>query len=241
MGILRLVDVSKNFGGLKAVNKVNLEVEEDDILGIIGQNGAGKTTMFNLITGFLQPDSGDIIFNGHSLVGLKPHEICRLGITNSFQLVKTFTSLTVLENIMVGTFCHTKDVNSARKRALEILDFLQLNHLMKIKAGSLTISDRKRVEIGRAIATNPKLLLMDEPMGGMNPIEVHNMLEEIQKIREMGITLVIIEHVMKAVMSISERIVVLNHGEKIAEGKPEEVSKNQMVIKAYLGEEYIVS
>ena len=241
MPILKLDDVTKNFGGLTAVNKVNLEVEEGDIVGIIGPNGAGKTTVFNLVTGFLQPDDGDIVFNGHSLLRLQPHDICKLGITNSFQLVKTFPSLTVHENVMVGAFHHTKDVNSARKRALEILDFLRLNYLRDMKAGSLTISDRRRVEIGRAIATKPKLLLMDEPMGGMTPIEIQNMLEEIRKIHEIGITLVIIEHVMKAVMSISDRIVVLNHGEKIAEGRPEEVSKNQMVIKAYLGEEYIVS
>jgi branched-chain amino acid transport system ATP-binding protein len=235
------MEVEKNFGGLKALENVSFEVQEGKILGLIGPNGAGKTTVFNLITGFLRPDKGDIIFGGRSILGLKPHDVCKLGLTRSFQIVKPFSGLTVLENVMVGAFHLTKNPNIARKEALTILEFLQLSHLRDMKAGSLTLSDRKRIEIARALATKPKLLLLDEPMGGMNSTEVETMLREIEKVREGGITLIIIEHVMKAVMSISDRIAVLNYGQKIVEGTPKEVSGNRDVIKAYLGEEYNVS
>jgi branched-chain amino acid transport system ATP-binding protein len=241
MAIFKMIDVTKNFGGLKAVSKVSLEVKREEILGLIGPNGAGKTTVFNLVTGFFYPDNGDIIFDNHSILGLKPHDVCKLGITRSFQIVKPFSGLTVLENVMIGAFHLTKNPNIARREALAVLESLQLAHLSEMKAGSLTLSDRKRIEIARALATRPKLLLLDEPMGGMNAAEVESMVGEIQKIRKGGITLVIIEHVMRAVMSISDRIVVLNHGEKIAEGTPKEVSKNRDVITAYLGEEYHVS
>jgi len=241
MQILKLMEVEKNFGGLKALENVSFEVQEGKILGLIGPNGAGKTTVFNLITGFLRPDKGDIIFGGRSILGLKPHDVCKLGLTRSFQIVKPFSGLTVLENVMVGAFHLTKNPNIARKEALTILEFLQLSHLRDMKAGSLTLSDRKRIEIARALATKPKLLLLDEPMGGMNSTEVETMLREIEKVREGGITLIIIEHVMKAVMSISDRIAVLNYGQKIVEGTPKEVSGNRDVIKAYLGEEYNVS
>ena len=241
MQILKLMEVEKNFGGLKALENVSFEVQEGKILGLIGPNGAGKTTVFNLITGFLRPDKGDIIFGGRSILGLKPHDVCKLGLTRSFQIVKPFSGLTVLENVMVGAFHLTKNPNIARKEALTILEFLQLSHLREMKAGSLTLSDRKRIEIARALATKPKLLLLDEPMGGMNSTEVETMLREIEKVREGGITLIIIEHVMKAVMSISDRIAVLNYGQKIVEGTPKEVSGNRDVIKAYLGEEYNVS
>jgi branched-chain amino acid transport system ATP-binding protein len=241
MSILKLVDVTKSFGGLKAVRNLSLEVNEGDILGLIGPNGAGKTTVFNLITGFLQPENGEIIFDGHSLLELKPHAICKLGITRSFQIAKPFSALTVLQSVMVGAFHLTKEADHAKTEALKILDSLRLTHLVDMKTRSLTLSDRKRVEIARAIATQPKLLLLDEAMAGMNLIEVEDMLSDIRKIHENGITLVVIEHVMKAVMSLSGRVIVLNHGEKIAEGTPEEVSNNQDVIKAYLGEEYLVS
>lgn len=241
MPALKLFNITKNFAGLKAVCKVSLEMDEDDIFGLIGPNGSGKTTVFNLITGFLNPDDGEIIFNGRSILGLKPHDICKRGITRTFQIVKPFSDLTVVENVMIGAFHLTKKPNSARKEALKVLDFLKLSHLRGMKASLLTISDRKRLEIARAIAIKPKLLLLDEPMGGMNPTEVENMLGEIKRIHDSGIGLLIIEHVMKAVMSISDRVAVLNHGEKIMEGTPKEVSKNQDVIKAYLGEEYVAS
>ncbi|NIO08173.1 MAG: ATP-binding cassette domain-containing protein, partial [Deltaproteobacteria bacterium] len=171
MPFLQLSEVTKNFGGLRAVGDLQLEVREGEILGLIGPNGAGKTTVFNLITGFLQPDRGDIRFDGTSLLGLKPHNVCELGITRTFQIVKPFAGLTVLENVMVGSFHLTKAPVTARNEALQVLDFLELGRLKGMKAGSLTISDRKHLEIARALATKPKLLLLDEPMAGMNPTE----------------------------------------------------------------------
>ena len=241
MSFLQLMDVTKTFGGLQAVANLVLEVTQGEILGLIGPNGAGKTTVFNLITGFLRPDSGDILFDGLSVLNLKPHQICKLGITRTFQLVKPFAELTVLENVMVGSFHGTKDLDTARKDALELLEFLELADLSAVKAGSLTISDRKHLEIARALATKPRLLLLDEPMGGMNPAEMDQMMEQIQKLREDGITIFIIEHVMKAIMAISHRVMVLHHGKKIAEGIPQEVSRTTEVINAYLGEEYVES
>jgi branched-chain amino acid transport system ATP-binding protein len=241
MALLQLVGTVKTFGGLQAVDHLNMDVKKGEILGLIGPNGAGKTTVFNLITGFLQPNKGDILFNGSSVLGLKPHDICELGITRTFQIVKPFAGLTVLENVMVGSFHLTKNSMRARKEAVEILNFLKIDHLRNIKSGTLTIYDRKRLEIARALAVKPKLLLLDEPMAGVSPAEANNMLVQVQKVRDGGISLLIIEHVMKVVMSISDRIVVLNHGQKIAEGSPEEVSTNPDVIAAYLGEEYLAS
>ncbi len=241
MSLVQLNDVTKNFGGLKAVSGLGFGVEKGEIISLIGPNGAGKTTVFNLITGFLRPDRGQIDFEGHSLLGLKPHEVCRLGITRTFQIVKPFSGLTVLDNVMIGVFHLTKNVTVARKGALETLDFLKLTHLKDKKAGSLTITNRKQLEIARALAIQPKLLLLDEPMGGMNPIEAEDLVAQIKRIRKSGITIIIIEHVMKAVMSLSDQVVVLHHGEKIAEGPPKEVTKNQNVITAYLGEDYLVS
>jgi len=241
MSFLQLFNVTKNFGGLRAVGSLALEVKKGEILGLIGPNGAGKTTVFNLITGFSRPDEGDIRFDDMSLIGFKPHDVSKLGVIRTFQLVKPFAGLTVLENVMVGAFRKTRDRVLARKEALRILDFLELGHLRKMKAGALTISHRKHLEIARALATGPKILLLDEPMAGMNPTEIDLMMGQIQRLREEGTTLFIIEHVMKAIMAISDRIVVLHHGEKIAEGTPKEVSSNQDVITAYLGEESVVS
>jgi branched-chain amino acid transport system ATP-binding protein len=241
MFLLKLQNVGKTFGGLQAVGNLSFKVEEGQIVGLIGPNGAGKTTVFNLITGFLMPDEGEILFDGTSVLGLKPHTICGLGLTRTFQIVKPFAGLTVLENVMVGCFHLTKNLVEARNHAVDILHFLKLDHLQQMKAGSLTISDRKHLEIARALAVKPKLLLLDEPMGGMNPIEVDHMMDQIQNIRGKGITVLIIEHVMKAIMSISDHVVVLHHGEKIMEGIPKEVSKNHDVIAAYLGEEYLVA
>jgi branched-chain amino acid transport system ATP-binding protein len=223
------------------VGSLELEVKRGEILGLIGPNGAGKTTVFNLITGFFRPDQGEIRFDDRSLIGLKPHDVSKMGVTRTFQLVKPFAGLTVLENVMVGAFHMTKVRGIAKKEALRILDFLELGHLRRIKAGALTISDRKHLEIARALATKPKILLLDEPMAGMNPTEVDLMMGQIQRIREEGRAIFIIEHVMKAIMAISDRIVVLHHGEKIAEGTPKEVSTNRDVITAYLGEESLVS
>jgi len=239
MPFLQIRDVTKNFGGLYAVDELNLELKKGEILGLIGPNGAGKTTVFNLITGLLKPSEGEILFENVSVLRLKPHNVCELGITRTFQLVKPFANMSVLENVMVGSFHLTPDPQTARKEARKILDSLELAHLRNKKAGSLTISDRKHLEIARALATKPKLLLLDEPMGGMNLAEVDGMMEQILKIRDDGISIFIIEHVMKALMAISDRVVVLHHGRKIAEGAPQEISKTQEVITAYLGEEYL--
>jgi branched-chain amino acid transport system ATP-binding protein len=239
MPFMQLTDLTKTFGGLYAVDELDIDLNQGEILGLIGPNGAGKTTVFNLITGLLKPDEGEILFEDSSVLNLKPHNICELGITRTFQLVKPFAGMSVLENVMVGSFHLTKDPAAAKKEARKVIDYLELTHLRNMKAGSLTISDRKHLEIARALATKPKLLLLDEPMGGMNLAELDGMMEQIQRIRDDGITIFIIEHVMKALMAISDRVAVLHHGRKIAEGAPQEVSKKQEVITAYLGEEYL--
>jgi branched-chain amino acid transport system ATP-binding protein len=237
MSLLRLSNIKKSFGGLKAVDCLDLEVEEGKITGLIGPNGAGKTTVFNLITGFIQPDGGEIVFSGSSIVNLKAHAICRRGISRTFQITKVFGDLSVLENVMVGLLHFEKEIAEAKSEASEILESLGLGQLKNMKGESLTISARKRLDLARALATRPKLLLLDEPMGGMNPSEVNTMIEQLQKIRDRGVSLLIIEHVMKAIMTISDRITVINQGAKIAEGTPKEVSGNEAVISAYLGRE----
>lgn len=239
MPFLQLRDITKTFGGLYAVDELDIDLNQGEILGLIGPNGAGKTTVFNLITGLLKPDEGEILFEATSVLNLKPHNICELGITRTFQLVKPFAGMSVLENVMVGSFHLTKDPAVAKKEARQVIDYLELTHLCNMKAGSLTISDRKHLEIARALATKPKLLLLDEPMAGMNLAEVDGMMEQIQRIRDDGVTIFIIEHVMKALMAISDQVAVLHHGRKIAEGAPQEISKKQEVITAYLGEEYL--
>lgn len=241
MNLVEMINVGKRFEGLMAVNALNLEVRDGEILGLIGPNGAGKTTVFNLMTGFLPADSGTILFKERNVGGLKPHEIFELGVSRTFQVVKPFAGLTVLENVMVGAFSRTKKASESRKMAIEVINYLEITHLLNRKASSLTISDRKYLEIARTLATTPKLLLLDEPMGGLNSTEVDHMMGQISKIRDRGTTIFIIEHVMKAVMAISDRIIVLHHGEKIAEGIPSQISTNQEVITAYLGDRYDVS
>ncbi|MFQ5900844.1 MAG: ABC transporter ATP-binding protein, partial [Thermodesulfobacteriota bacterium] len=218
-----------------AVQGVDFHVKKGEVVGLIGPNGAGKTTIFNLINGFYPPSTGDILFKGKSITGLKPHRICRLGIARTFQVVKPLSRLTVLENVMVSAFCRVRRVEEARKEALRVLEFTNLIHKKDELAKGLTIGDRKRLEMTRAIATGPELLLMDETVAGLNPTETEQVIEMIKKIRDAGTTIIIIEHVMRVIMSISNRIIVLHHGEKLTEGTPEEVSKNRLVIDAYLG------
>jgi branched-chain amino acid transport system ATP-binding protein len=236
--ILEVRGVSKSFGGLVAVKNVDLEVKEKEVLGIIGPNGAGKTTLFNLITGFLRPDQGRIIFNGEDITGLKPHEICRRGIARTFQLVKPFPTMTVMENTMIGALLRTKTKAEAEELALRTLEWVQLLDKKDVQARSLTEVDRKRMELARALATRPKLILLDELMSGLNPVEMGEMENLVRDIKAKGITPVVVEHVIKAVMAISDRIVVLNEGMKIAEGTPTDIANNEKVIEVYLGREW---
>jgi branched-chain amino acid transport system ATP-binding protein len=241
MALLTVENITKKFSGLTAVNAVNLEVKEGQIVGVIGPNGAGKTTLFNCIAGALAPTSGSIRFAGHEIAGKRPYEICRLGITRTFQVVKPFATKTVLYNTMVGAFATTNHLKEAEEKALEVLAFLGMEKKKDVFAKSLTLPERKRLELARALATEPKLLLLDEVMAGLRPGEVTEMLPVIRKINEAGVTIVIVEHIMQAIMSLSEKIYVISFGKKIAEGAPLDVVADEEVIKAYLGEEYVAT
>ena len=232
---LELSSVSKAFRGLQAISNVSLDINANEILGLIGPNGAGKTTLFNLITGFLKPDSGEMAFMGESIVGAAPHRICKMGVTRTFQLVKPFTHLTTLENVAVGCFNTTADIREVEDRAWQILRFAGLDKNAHKPAGSLTTPDRKRLELARALGTKPRLLLLDEVMAGLNPKEQGEIIELVHKVREKGTAIFIIEHHMRVIMGLSDRIVVLHHGICIADGAPREVCDNSVVIEAYLG------
>lgn len=227
--------VEKSFGGLRAISNVEFEVKQGEILGLIGPNGAGKTTMFNLISGYCEPDKGEILFRGENICGLRTHKICKKGITRTFQIVRLFGRLSVFDNIKVGTYNTTKDPKEADQKTLKTLEFMKLGPKSNVLAKELTLADLKRVELGAALATEPKLLLLDETMAGLTPKETQDIMQVVKKINQEGVTLIIIEHVMQAVMSLSNRIVVLDHGEKIAEGSPAEISRNEKVIQSYLG------
>ena len=236
MSLLEISGLTKRFGGLLAVSQFDLAVDAGEIVGLIGPNGAGKTTVFHLIAGFHAPTSGEIRFKGASLVGDKPHAICRRGLTRTFQIVQPFAGLTVIENVMVGAFNRQSDAGAVRRAAQEIVDFVGLGPRRDDLARSLTLSDRKRLEIARGLATRPELLLLDEAMSGLNPTEIEAIIGLIRSIHARGVSLLIIEHVMQAIMALSHRLVVLHHGEKLAEGSPAAVASDQRVIEAYLGE-----
>ena len=238
MSILEVRGVTKRFGGLVAVNKVDLDIKEGEILGLIGPNGSGKTTLFNCITGFYRPESGSIRFHEENLLRLTPHEICMRGLARTFQLVKPFSGITTLGNVMVGALCRTNSVEEARRESIKILDFLGLSEKMNLPASDLTIADQKSLELARVLATKPKLLLLDEVAAGLNPKETDEAIASLRKIHKTGITLFVVEHVMKAIMTVADRIIVLHHGRKIAEGAPTEIATNKEVIEAYLGREY---
>jgi branched-chain amino acid transport system ATP-binding protein len=232
--------VARHFGGLAAVSDVSFYVDEGEILGLIGPNGAGKTTLFNLISASLKPNSGKISYKGRDITRLGPHQICHLGIARTFQTVKVFGNLPVLRNVMVGSLFGTGNrisTGEARRRAEEALEFVDLTPLKDAPAGDLTLANQKRLEVARALATQPGLLMLDELMAGLTPTEVAEAMGDITELRGRGITVVMIEHVMQAIMHISDRIIVLDHGQKIAEGTPKEVAANKEVIEVYLGDE----
>ena len=238
MRILEAKRVSMRFGGLLAVDQLDLQIDEGQILGLIGPNGAGKTTAFNCIAGFYQATSGEIYFAGESTKGQRPWDLCRKGLARTFQVVRPFATKTVLYNVTVGGFARTSVRARAEEKALEVLEDLNLANKKDAVAGNLTIAERKRLEIARALATEPRLLLLDEVMAGLRPTEVDEMVRILKRLRDRGITIFLIEHIMRAVMTLSDRIVVIQYGKKIAEGTPKEIASDENVIKAYLGEEY---
>ena len=238
MALLEVKNISKFFGGLKAVRKLSFSLEKGELLGMIGPNGAGKTTAFNMIAGYFAPDAGEVFFNGENITGLRPWDVCRKGVVRTFQLSKPFGNLSVFDNIMVGTFYHQQNRLLARKKAEEIMEFIEMTGQRDVEGYNLTAFDRKKLELGRALATGPQLLLLDEVVAGANPHEAAAMMQLIKRVQKNGITLLIVEHVMKVIMGLSDRLVVLHHGEKLAEGSPDEISCNEKVLKAYLGEKY---
>lgn len=239
--LLEARGVVKRFGGLVAVRNVDLEIEPGETVGLIGPNGAGKTTLFSVLSGFLPPEGGEIRFDGRPVVGLTPEELVRRGLCRTFQLAKPFGNMTVLQNVMVGAFARLRSPSQSAKEAERILELTGMTSLRDVLAKTLPVELRKRLEVARSLATHPRLLLLDEVMAGLNPTEVKQMRDLLQAVSRQGITLFIIEHVMAVIMSLCQRILVLHHGEKIAEGPPAQIARHPRVVQAYLGEEYLLA
>ena len=235
--ILEIKDLNKKFGGLTVTKELNMTVKEGQIYGVIGPNGAGKSTLFNQISGYIKPDSGSIIFNGKDITGNKPHNLCKEGIGRTFQIVKPFGSKSVLYNVAVGAFARTNNRKEALEIAERVVEQVGLGAKKDVLGKNLTIVDRKRLEVAKALATQPKLLLLDEVLAGLTPSEVDEAIELVRSIRDSGVTIVMIEHVMRAVMALCEEVLVISYGEQIASGTPEEVTQNKEVISAYLGDD----
>jgi len=237
MALLEVRGLNKQFGGLRAVDQVNLAIEEGEACGLVGPNGAGKTTLFNCIAGYFRPTSGKVIFNGVNITGWSAAAICKLGLARTFQIPRVFPQMTVLENVVVGSLLRHNSVSAAQDWASQVLEELQLADKADYRAGSLTVADLKRLEIARALATRPKMLLLDETLSGLTPTETQDAVRMILEIRNRGITILMVEHVMEALLPIVSRLVVLDSGRIIADGLPRNVLKNEQVVKAYLGGE----
>jgi len=235
---LEIKSITMKFGSLAANEDVSFTIHENEIVSLIGPNGAGKTTLFNCITGFYKPFSGCVVYRGRDITGMPPYEICRLGITRTFQIVKTLNEMTVEENVMTGAFLHTRSRKEAAGITREILDLTGLWGKKDMLGANLTIADRKRVEIARALATRPSILMLDECMAGLNQTEIKDVMDLCLRLKGQGLSLLIVEHIMEAIMPISDNIVVLNAGRKITVGAPQDVVNNEEVIKAYLGDRY---
>jgi branched-chain amino acid transport system ATP-binding protein len=239
--LLTLERVTKRFGGLTAVREVSLEVRAGDLLGIIGPNGAGKTTLFNVIAGYFRPEEGRIVFDGADITGRPAHAVSRLGLTRTFQMVKPFGNLSVRDNVMIGALTRRASTREARADADRMIDLCGLGPHAAARARALPLALRKRLEVARALATQPRLLLLDEVMAGLNPTELAGIIDLVRRVHAQGVTLIVIEHIMAAMMRLAQRIVMLHHGEKIAEGTPREIAGDRRVIDAYLGEEFVLA
>jgi branched-chain amino acid transport system ATP-binding protein len=236
--LLEASGLTVRFGGLTAVNAVDFHVETNEIAGLIGPNGAGKTTFFNAISGFRNPDAGTVAFEGRNILGLRPHKICRMGMSRTFQIVKPFPEMSVLDNVMIGAFSVHRAAKDARDAAMQALELVRFSHWAQRRAGELPVAGRKRLEVAKVMACAPKLILLDEVMAGLTPSEHNEMIDAVRNIRASGVTVVIIEHVMPVIMNLCDRIYVLHHGELICEGAPDKVTRDPDVVRAYLGEEF---